>query len=261
MLSKAGQVCGGKNTITYEIHHNVPDKWGNHYPPKEKCYITVSKTANSSGELTLEYLDNVFLPAVGADAVPKLTHPSQVKLKKPAGLVLDAFRGHFDQKVKVVTEPNELLDWLLMDGGITPKGQPLDVLLNKVFKGHFRDLFDSWPLNAPVNEKTGHPMAPSRQLLAKWIVEAWEKVSEELVRKAWTVSGYKTMEELKDATRSKALVKYTRRELCSIVEKIAGEDASQAMIDPYNEPWPNALCITHLIMFWGLRGQNNPQAS
>jgi hypothetical protein len=43
-------------------------------------------------------------------------------------------------------EPMENLDWLLMDGGITPKAPPVDVLINKLFKGFFRDLFEEWSL-------------------------------------------------------------------------------------------------------------------
>ena len=47
----------------------------------EKCYITVSPTANSSGDHTLEYLKKVFSPEVGVE---------DGTLKEPAGLVLDA---------------------------------------------------------------------------------------------------------------------------------------------------------------------------
>ena len=54
-----------------------------------------------------------------------------------------------------------------MDGGITSKAHSLDVLINRVFKGFFRDLFEEWSLNAPTNPKTGHPLAPSCQLLAQ----------------------------------------------------------------------------------------------
>ena len=68
----------------------------------------------------------------------------------------------------------------MMDGGITPKPQPLDILINKVFKGFFRDLFKEWSLNAPINPNTGHLLSPSRQLLAQCIVKAWAKVQNNL---------------------------------------------------------------------------------
>ena len=77
----------------------------------------------------------------------------------------------------------------MMDGGITPKAHPLDVIINIVFKGLFRDLSKEWSLNAPTNPKTGHPLAPSRQLLAQWIVKAWAKVQKEPVRKLWEIYG------------------------------------------------------------------------
>ena len=35
-----------------------------------------------------------------------------------SGLVLDAFAGNFDNKVKYVTEPNNKLSWLMMYGGM-----------------------------------------------------------------------------------------------------------------------------------------------
>ena len=98
----------------------------------EECYITISPTANSSGDHTLEYLKEVFLPEVGVE---------DGTLKEPVVLVLDAFRDNFDKKVKAHNANHQLLKWLTMDGGITPKAQPLDILINKVFKGFFRDLF------------------------------------------------------------------------------------------------------------------------
>ena len=52
-------------------------------------------------------------------------------LKESVGLVLDAFRDHFDKKVKARNTNHPFLKWLMMDGGITPKAQPIDVLMNK----------------------------------------------------------------------------------------------------------------------------------
>ena len=152
--------------------------------------------------------------------------------------MLDSFRGHTDQKVKAVTLPMEELHWLVMDGGITPKAQPLDVLINKIFKGFFRDLFEEWSLTCPINEKTDHPYPPSRQLLATWVVEAWEQVPDDLVRKAWVVSGYPSSSDIEEGVRSDAIVEYTRRELGTMVENIAGDDAMMAWIDSANDPEP-----------------------
>ena len=55
-------------------------------------------------------------------------------------------------------------------------------------------------------------MAPSRQLLATWTVKAWEKVPEELVRKSFTVWGYRTKEEIANVNRSSIdIVTYKNR--------------------------------------------------
>ena len=101
----------------------------------------------------------------------------------------------------------------MMDGGINPKAQPINVIINKVFKVFFRDLFKEWSLNAPTNPKNGHPLAPSRQLLAQWIFKAWAKVPKEPVRKSWEVYGYKSKEDLsnEEETESVAVINYSQR--------------------------------------------------
>jgi len=78
----AGKPCGRKNTITHEIYHKLKDKWGNAFPDRDKCYITCTKTANSSGEKTLDFLHEVYFPAVGAE---------DGTLVESCGLLLDAF--------------------------------------------------------------------------------------------------------------------------------------------------------------------------
>ena len=83
-----------------------------------------------------------------------------------------------------------------MKGGLTPVGQPLDKVNNKVFKGYLCDIYHIQELTYPINTATGSPHPPTRQKCATWVVEAWENVSEELCAKAWTACGYKMKNEL-----------------------------------------------------------------
>ena len=127
-----------------------------------------------------------------------------------------------------------------MDGGITPKAQPLEVINNKVFKGLFHDLFKIWLLNAPTNPNTGHLLAPSCQLLAPWIVKAWAKVPKELVRKSWEVCGYKSTEDLsnEEDMASVAVINYSQEQLGTMMDNISVDDAIMAWIDEANDHQP-----------------------
>ena len=128
----------------------------------------------------------------------------------------------------------------MMDGGITAKSHPLDVLINKVFKGFFHDLFEEWSLNAPTNPNTGHPLAPSHQLLAQWIVKAWAKVPKELVQKSWEFCGYNSTEDLsnEEETASVAFITYSQEQLGTMIENIDGNDARMEWIDEANDLQP-----------------------
>ena len=50
-------------------------------------------------------------------------------------------------------------------------------------------IYDQYILTTPIG-KSGNPTPPSRQLLSTWVVEAWEEIPEELVKKSWTACGY-----------------------------------------------------------------------
>ena len=128
----------------------------------------------------------------------------------------------------------------MMDGGITPKAQPLEVLINKVFKGLFRDLFEEWSLNAPTNPKTGHPLAQYSQLLAQWIVKAWAKVTKVLVRKSWEVCGYKSTEDLsnEEEMASVAVINFSQEQFGTMIYNIAVDYARMAWIDEANYHQP-----------------------
>ena len=108
-----------------------------------------------------------------------------------------------------------------MGGGLTPEVQPLNKTTNKVFKGYLCNLYDLYSLTAPLNSKTGAPIAPTRQLLFTWIVEAWEKFPEELVRKSWTACVYIHEDEI-NASNEDAIIPYSATKVGALVEKSFG---------------------------------------
>ena len=95
-------------------------------------------------------------------------------------------------------------------------------------------------MNAPTNPKTGHLLAPSRQLLAQWIVKAWAKVPKEHVRNSWEVYGYKSTEYLinEEETASVAVINYSQGKLGTMIENISGDGAIMAWIDEANDRQP-----------------------
>ena len=162
--AKPDTKCGNKAAVTYEIMHRLPDKDGNPYPTRDQCHITCTKTANSNQEWTNLILKKVILPELGMDMTTE-TSPEQI------GLIWDEFRGHSAAIVKEYCLSLPFFHPEIIPGGLTPVAQPLDKVINKVFKGHFRDLYDLYILTAPISN-TGNPQPPSRQQLATWVVEA-----------------------------------------------------------------------------------------
>ena len=162
--AKPGKTCGSVASITYEMRHRKPDKEGNPYPTLEQCYITVTKTANSNQEWTNLILKKVILPGMGMKEDGTST--------KKIGLLWDEFRGHSAAIVKEFCKSMSFFSPEIIPGGLTPVAQPLNKVINKVFKAYLRDLYDLYILTAPIMS-IGSPKAPSRQLLATWVVEAW----------------------------------------------------------------------------------------
>ena len=87
-------------------------------------------------------------------------------------------------------------------------------------------------IDAHVNPLTGHPFVPSRQLCASWVVSAWERVPESLVRKAWVVGNYMTSEESQKQrsyeSLSNEIVNYDQNKIIgAITQETNNEDLLQ----------------------------------
>ena len=167
-----------KNTVMFEntnrTSENTADERGLHHHPEEKFIMWVSESANSSGEHTLDILDPVILPGVGV-----------VNADINVGCILvDRFRGLARDITKDRNSQLEKVYFCILSGGITPKDQHLDIL-------DYRYLYYEYMLHSPINTTSGNPISPSTQIITHWVVEAWEKVSEELVCKSFRISGHK----------------------------------------------------------------------
>ena len=118
-----------------------------------------------------------------------------------------------------------------MPGGLTPVGQPLDKVINKGYKGYFRDMYDQCILTAEIHNRAPRP--PSRQLLATWVVKAWDIISPELVRKSWTACGHPLKEELAGDNVTNIVVA-KNNEFATKVEQLCGPEARAHFDDVEN---------------------------
>ena len=213
-----------RRAVSHESLNRLDDDLGNSYPPAEKTHLTRNESGNSNGTLTKDILENATFPHI------------KVEEGNRGGALVDDFKGHSTdlakEHVKSFKSDDDddddedrcdLIDFYIMGGGITPKSQPLDLFLGKITKGYCRDLHDACMLNAPGDPVTGHPFMPSRQLCATWVVAAWERVPEDLVRKAWTVGNYKTFEESQQSPGEESFI-YNQNNIVEIIAEVENSD-------------------------------------
>ena len=187
--------------------------------------MTVASKAASNHAHTKVYLNKCILPAGGYD---KATGECENKI----GVLWDDFKSHSTPAVKDYCLSLPFLSVDILPGGLTPCGQPLDKVIKKVFKGYFRDLYDAYILSAPLTEK-GTPLAPSRQQLATWVVEAWDKIPEEMVRKSWTACGYTPEGEISFPDRGQ-IVPWTEDAVHAMVKEFCGQEGLDHLCDEEN---------------------------
>ena len=78
----------------------------------------------------------------------------------------------------------------LVPGGLTPKLQPCDGLVNKLFKAHMSRLYDDDMASPEVGlDRKSYPEAPSRGLLAKLVKKSWDALSADDIRASWKKAG------------------------------------------------------------------------
>ena len=88
------------------------------------------------------YKKKVFFPGAGVT--------NSEEFEKLIGALRDEFRGHSSKEWNESNLGNgefkKILRWEMMKGGLTPVRQPLDKVVNKVFKGYLCDIYDMWEI-------------------------------------------------------------------------------------------------------------------
>lgn len=148
--------------------------------PKAKfpqgIYVRVQEKGWMSAELMVDWVKTVWGRRPGGLLLPSM-------------LVLDSFRGHLVDRVR--NELKELrTDLAVIPGGLTSILQPLDVSLNKPFKDNVRRLYTTWMAGGQHQLTPGGKIKrPPVEMLCAWIVEAWQAISDEVVRKSFKKTG------------------------------------------------------------------------
>lgn len=104
--------------------------------------------------------------------------------QRPSMLVLDSYRGHLTADVKRSLSDGKT-DLVVIPGGLTSILQPLDVVLNKPFKGRVRELYSEWMLGDNPKTPAGRLRRPPLATVCGWVSSAWKSLPEEMVRKSF----------------------------------------------------------------------------
>lgn len=110
-------------------------------------------------------------------------------LKEPAMLVIDSFRGHLTTDVKKMAGRSKT-HLVVIPGGLTSQLQPLDVSINKPFKGLMREEWNKWMQRNDTNlTPSGKVRKPTIPEVCQWVLTAWEGIKNEIVVKSFKKCG------------------------------------------------------------------------
>ncbi|CAK8671192.1 unnamed protein product [Clavelina lepadiformis] len=107
-------------------------------------------------------------------------------------LVWDSFKCHISEDMKKQLQRyNTVMS--VIPGGCTKYLQPLHVCINKPFKQYFREFYDEWFRKGEFEYTSGGKIkAPSHLKQITWVVQAWGKVSKEVIINSFDVRGITT---------------------------------------------------------------------
>lgn len=104
-------------------------------------------------------------------------------------LIWDAYKCHIMPSVRSVIEQTQS-DISVIPGGLTSLVQPADLSWNKPFKEAYKALYNEWLVNGDKSyTAAGNVRAPAKLMCIKWVKQAWESVTPDVVRKSFKACG------------------------------------------------------------------------
>ena len=104
-------------------------------------------------------------------------------------LIWDSYRCHLTENTKNVLKKKKIHS-AIIPGGTTGLIQAPDISWNRPFKQHLRDGWDTWMnLGEKSLTKAGNVRAMDKAQLCDLVVQAWTKVSPELIKKSFVSCG------------------------------------------------------------------------
>ena len=161
----------GANTRNGKIKQTLVDAVGNGYPGE----IAYGVQANGWMDeiLMLEWIEKVWLPI-------SQQHDTSM-------IILDSFTAHLTAAV-MLKFANCNTEVEIIPAGYTSKLQPMDVGINKPFKGKVRSCYSRWMV---ANKENPNPkFKPTRISVAKWIKEAWNGIEKNTFINSFYGSGF-----------------------------------------------------------------------
>ena len=98
-------------------------------------------------------------------------------------LLIGNYKAHMtgDESKRIVDE-NCNSELIFIPASCTSLVPPMDVLVNRPFKQHMRDLWVKWFSNHTQRTVHGNPKTPSRQDVINWVSAAWDSIKSDTIQ-------------------------------------------------------------------------------
>lgn len=125
----------------------------------------------------------------------------------PRLLVWDSYRCHINAATRAELKRGYNIRTAVIPAGGAKHIQAADVIWKQIFKQSLRDVYDQWTAM-----ETEDRTAPACRLLVDWVVAAWDRLDQDLIRKSFKVCGLSVRS---DGSEDELIVCFRKGQLCA----------------------------------------------